>query len=494
MNRRNRLSGRLAGAALAGVTLLGAGLAGTPSSTAAQTGTTDGEWRYWAGDAGSTRYAPLDQIDASNVGDLDIAWRWQARNFGPTPEAYYRVTPLYADGMLYATAGFRRAAVAIDPATGETLWMYRLDEGERGRNAPRGNSGRGVGYWTDGTEKRVLLISPAYHMVSLDAETGVPDPDFGENGIVDLKLGLGREIDLVNDRIGSSSPPVVVGDVIVVGAALPQGGEAADEGDAAGPRARIRCAHRRTVVDLPHHPAAGRSGARDVGGRDPGTTRERRGLDPVHGGPRPGVRLPARGGGDRRLLRRPPAGGQPLFPEPRVRGRAHGRSRVVLPDSAPRDLGLRPAGGARVDGHHGGGGGRSRPWRRSRSRPSPTSSTARRASRCGRSRSGPCPLATCPANGTRPRSPSRRCRCRSTCRGRPRTTSSTSRRNSGPKRWRSRRTSRWANCSRRPRCSWRGATRARSSRPAASAARTGRGPRTTRRRSDCLWGPPPGAR
>ena len=209
---------------LGGLVLLGAGIGVGPFALIAQSGTADGEWRYWAGDAGSTRYAPLDQIDASNVEDLEIAWRWQARNFGPSPEGYYRVTPLYANGVLYATAGFRRAAVAIDPETGETLWVYRLDEGERGRSAPRGNSGRGVGYWTDGVEERVLLITPAYHMVSLDAKTGLPDPAFGEDGIVDLKLGLGRELDLVNDRIGSSSPPVVVGDVIVVGAALPQGG------------------------------------------------------------------------------------------------------------------------------------------------------------------------------------------------------------------------------------------------------------------------------
>ena len=219
MKGSNRCSGWLGR-----LMVLGAGLGAGPFALVAQSGTTDGEWRYWAGDAGSTRYAPLDQIDASNVEDLQIAWRWQARNFGPTPEGYYRVTPLYANGTLYATAGFRRAAVAIDPGTGETLWMYRLDEGERGGNAPRGNSGRGVGYWTDGVEARVLLITPAYHMVSLDAKTGLPDPAFGDDGIVDLKLGLGRELDLVNDRIGSSSPPVVVGDVIVVGAALPQGG------------------------------------------------------------------------------------------------------------------------------------------------------------------------------------------------------------------------------------------------------------------------------
>jgi len=219
MIRGNRQFGGLIGLAL-----LGAASACDRAPVTVQPGAVAGEWRHWAGDAGSTRYAPLDQIDATNVGDLDIAWRWQARNFGPTPEAYYRVTPIYANGTLYATAGFRRAAVAIDPETGETLWMYRFDEGERGGNAPRRNSGRGVAYWTDGVDERVLLVTPGYHMVSLDAKTGLPDPAFGEDGVVDLKLGLGREIDLVQDRIGSSSPPMVVGDVIVVGAALPQGG------------------------------------------------------------------------------------------------------------------------------------------------------------------------------------------------------------------------------------------------------------------------------
>ena len=172
------------------------------TSAAAQQGAPGGEWHYWAGDAGSTRYAPLDQIDAGNVADLEIAWRWKTLNFGPTAETTYRVTPLYVDGVLYATAGYRRAAVAIDAGTGETLWTYRLDEGERGRNAPRRNSGRGVAYWTDGDAKRIILISPGFHMVSLDAETGVPDPAFGADGVVDLKLDLGRELDLLTDRLG----------------------------------------------------------------------------------------------------------------------------------------------------------------------------------------------------------------------------------------------------------------------------------------------------
>ncbi|MDX1577632.1 MAG: PQQ-binding-like beta-propeller repeat protein [Gemmatimonadota bacterium] len=206
--------------ALLAAALFAAGTGGA----AGQEGAPDGEWPYWAGDAGSTRYAPLDQIDARNVGELEIAWRWHSLNFGPRPETYYRVTPLYVDGVLYATAGYRRQTVAIDPATGETLWSYRLDEGERGRNAPRGNSGRGVAYWTDGPEARVLLVTPGYHLVSLDAATGLPDPSFGSDGLVDLKRELGRPVDLVEARVGSSSPPIVVDDVIVVGAALPQGG------------------------------------------------------------------------------------------------------------------------------------------------------------------------------------------------------------------------------------------------------------------------------
>lgn len=208
------------------VTVILAGIAGVSwfSPLLGQQGVADGEWRYWAGDAGSTRYASLDQIDATNVAELEILWQWKSHNYGPRPEAYYRVTPLYVDGILYTTAGYRRTVVAIDAGTGETLWTYRLDEGERGRSAPRPNSGRGVAYWEDGDTRRVILITPAYQMISLDAKTGIPDPNFGNKGIVDLKQNLGRPVDLVNDRIGSSSPAMVVNGVIVVGAALPQGG------------------------------------------------------------------------------------------------------------------------------------------------------------------------------------------------------------------------------------------------------------------------------
>jgi quinoprotein glucose dehydrogenase len=185
------------------------------------------EWLHNRGDLASTSYSPLDQINRDNVSKLRIAWRWKSDNFGPTPEFYYRATPLMADGVLYTTAGIRRTVVAIDAATGETLWMHRLDEGERGASAPRRNSGRGVSYWRSSNTSepsRVFTITPGYQLVALDARTGDTVPSFGNRGIVDLKQGLPRVGDPVKAPVGSSSPPVIVGNVIVVGAAFSAGG------------------------------------------------------------------------------------------------------------------------------------------------------------------------------------------------------------------------------------------------------------------------------
>jgi len=185
------------------------------------------EWLSNRGDLGSTSYSALDQIDRDNVKKLRIVWRWHSDNFGPTPEYYYRATPLMADGTLYVTAGIRRDVVAIDATTGETLWMYRLDEGERGALAPRRNSGRGVAHWRSkraGEPARVFLITPGFQLVALDARTGRPIPSFGKSGIVDLKVGLPRAGDLPKTPPGSSSPPIIVGSVIVVGASFAASG------------------------------------------------------------------------------------------------------------------------------------------------------------------------------------------------------------------------------------------------------------------------------
>ena len=187
----------------------------------------DAEWLANRGDAASTSYSPLAQINRDNVKSLRIAWRWKTDNFGPTPEYYYRATPLMAGGVLYTTAGIRRSVVAIDATNGETLWMYRLDEGARGLAAPRRSSGRGVAYWRSsqaGEAPRVLTVTPGFQLVALDARSGRPVPGFGQDGIVDLKQGLPRVDDPGMAQPGSSSPPVIVGDVVVVGVAFSAGG------------------------------------------------------------------------------------------------------------------------------------------------------------------------------------------------------------------------------------------------------------------------------
>src|ERR1700688_2558858 len=145
----------------------------------AQQGAQNGEWRFYGGDAGTTKYSALDQINAANVKDLKIVWQWKAQNFGKRPDFNWEVTPLMAGGVLYFTAGTRRDVIAVDAATGETLWMYRLDEGARGAVVARAVN-RGLAYWSDGKgDDRILLISPGYQLIALNARSGAPLAGFG---------------------------------------------------------------------------------------------------------------------------------------------------------------------------------------------------------------------------------------------------------------------------------------------------------------------------
>ena len=192
-------------------------------SQGAPEGTEQGEWRYWGGDERSSRYSPLDLINRSNFDDLEIAWRWKSDNFGPSPDYIYRATPLYIKGRLYTVAGQRRTVVAIEPETGETLWMWRMPENPRWQASTRKNYGKGLAYARVDDKDVLYLITPGYYMVALDPDTGTPISSFGINGVVDLHLGLGDypvEADtgvLASGDITSSSPPIVVNDVIVVG-------------------------------------------------------------------------------------------------------------------------------------------------------------------------------------------------------------------------------------------------------------------------------------
>src|SRR5438477_7121437 len=189
------------------------------SSLAAQTGAKNGEWKTYGGDLGNTHYSPLDQINAANFNSLQIAWRFKTDNLGPQPEFNLESTPLVANGVLYSTAGTRRAVVAVDAGTGELIWTHGEREGARQTNAPRILSGRGLAYWSDGREERILYVTPGYRLIALNAKTGSPVPGFGQNGSVDLKLDDDQEIDLITGEVGLHATPLVAKNVVIVGAA-----------------------------------------------------------------------------------------------------------------------------------------------------------------------------------------------------------------------------------------------------------------------------------
>jgi len=190
-----------------------------PPPSAAGAAAPDTEWRHFAADLANTRYAPLDQINAANFSDLEVAWRFKTDGLGSHKEYQFEATPLLIKGRLFLTAGSRRDCIAIDAATGELLWMHRYDEGQRGQNAPRQLSGHGCAYWTDGVRERIFYVTPGYRLLCLDAATGQLDPAFGSGGVVDLKQDIDQNLDLETADIGLHSTPLVVKDVVVVGAA-----------------------------------------------------------------------------------------------------------------------------------------------------------------------------------------------------------------------------------------------------------------------------------
>jgi quinoprotein glucose dehydrogenase len=200
-------------------------LAWTPLEAYGQYHAKETEWPTYAADLAGTRYRPLDQINASNFNDLEVVWRLKTDMFGNRPEYKLEGTPLMVNGVLYTTAGSRRAAIAVDAATGELLWVHGEREGKRGAAAPRQLSGRGLAYWSDGKVERILYITQGYRLVCLDAKSGVPVPSFGEDGIVDLKLNDDQTIfpDLITGEIGLHSAPIVAGNTVIVGAAFREG-------------------------------------------------------------------------------------------------------------------------------------------------------------------------------------------------------------------------------------------------------------------------------
>jgi quinoprotein glucose dehydrogenase len=201
---------------------------GTAVTTSGQPSTAKGDWPYYTADVRGSKYSPLDQITGDNFNKLEVAWRFKTDNLGSRPEFKLEGTPLAVNGILYTTAGTRRAVVAIDGRSGELIWVHRLKEGNRAAIAPRQLSGRGVSYWTDGKgDERILYVTVGYRLVELNAKDGSVIKSFGQDGIVDLKVGMvtgsGQQIDLETGEAGLHSTPTVVKDVVLVGSSFKEG-------------------------------------------------------------------------------------------------------------------------------------------------------------------------------------------------------------------------------------------------------------------------------
>ena len=203
----------------------------------AQYGATDGEWRSYGGDLGSTKYSPLAQIDADNFDELQIAWRWQSadgsldldtiRERVPRVQLrMFQATPLMVDGVLYLSTAMHQVA-AVDAATGATLWVHDPQVYYGGSPTHFYNS-RGVAYWEDGDDARIFFGTHEAYLLALDARTGQPVATFGDGGRVDLMEGIpraerGQTHSSGRNLIGVASPPIVAHDVVVTPSVISDG-------------------------------------------------------------------------------------------------------------------------------------------------------------------------------------------------------------------------------------------------------------------------------
>jgi quinoprotein glucose dehydrogenase len=195
--------------------------AGSPQSE-----TPSGEWRYYGGDPGSTKYSPLDQINRANVGELKIAWSWDSPDL-PIQKGNrmlssfaYENTPLMVGGTLYASTSLCQIA-AINAQTGKTVWVFDPQSYKVGRPTNLGFVQRGVAYWTDGLGERIFVASHDANLWAIDAKTGKPVKDFGDEGKVDLTAAIPLAERSRNYTV--TSPPVICRNVVIVGSSISDG-------------------------------------------------------------------------------------------------------------------------------------------------------------------------------------------------------------------------------------------------------------------------------
>ncbi len=190
-----------------------------------QTETTEtiGEWRHHGGNHRGDKYAPLDQIDASNFEQLEVAWRYRSPDLDLAEElAYptgdYRAVPLVIDGVMYVNSNHGLIS-ALDPITGEEFWVFDPKSYEYGPPLFSPLQTRGIEYWTDGEIKRLFIATAGKQLVSVDIVTGQPDPNFGDNGFVDLRQNFGR-LEFEMNNITHGAPPIAVGSTVIVGSKI----------------------------------------------------------------------------------------------------------------------------------------------------------------------------------------------------------------------------------------------------------------------------------
>ena len=202
---------------------LSIGLTGSTFVHAAKPAITDYDWPSYANDPGSSKYAPLDQINSSSVAKLQVAWIWDspdnsqvAENRALTPLGY-KSTPIKIGDSLYINTSLGRV-VALDAVSGKERWVFDTETYKSGRPANMGFNTRGVAYWANGGKHRILVATNNAFLWSINADTGVPDPAFGDGGKIDLTIGLGR--DVIRGNYSVVAAPIVVGDTVVVGSVV----------------------------------------------------------------------------------------------------------------------------------------------------------------------------------------------------------------------------------------------------------------------------------
>ncbi|MSO53232.1 MAG: pyrroloquinoline quinone-dependent dehydrogenase [Acidobacterium sp.] len=185
-----------------------------------------GEWTHYGGNAASQKYSALDQINKDTVGKLKIAWRWTssdnavvAANPLSRPGMYHD-TPLMVKGVLYTVTSLGQI-VALNPATGASLWVFDPANWKSGRPGNLGFVHRGISYWTDGTKERLLLGTSDAYLISVDAKSGALDTTFGQGGRIDLMAGLANAVRSTNYSV--TAAPIICRDVVVVGASIHDG-------------------------------------------------------------------------------------------------------------------------------------------------------------------------------------------------------------------------------------------------------------------------------